>query len=587
MSNDKPTQTTKSNKTTKATNATGAKETVKRSSEKTQHKKAPKPAPSEDVVANEKTQPEPEVAPERSSVTPMGTAAGTKFAAIIGLVAAMVLGLLVNIVAARHYKRWDFTKGGLYTLSRATTETLHALGEPIRIDVLVPASDPLSLSLKHLLAAYGSETTRLDVHFTDPDRHAAEYLALQRKYDERVIEGRIIADAAIVISRGERAHFVTPRDLVEVDDAEDTRARPRLEQALTVGIRTVTSTDRPQICFTTGHGEKSIEQGVSGLASLRDRLRLNGHDVVTVSTKAGTSNDNTTRSSYAGCRVVVVAGPSDKFSEDDAQKLAAFVEQGGNMLIAAGPIPDDKSEHYEDLGLGGLLGTFGLEVNKNFIFETDARLRSSRGFGETFMPITKPHALTEGLVGAEQSGTGPVFTVASGMKATGKGSAAVTPLLVTSDDAFGMVDFFAWAKDPAEPVAKDGDTKGPLTISYAAELPARSGATRGARLVAVASSSPMMGENWMSDELRGTAIFIESALAWLASSPTPIDIPKKPAMTAGLRLSEESLTSIFRYVVIFIPLASVLVGVAIHLRRRSTERRRGRDHIKQGPRDEQ
>lgn len=576
MSNDKPTPTTK---------VAAAKEPAKRSSGKTSRKKAGKTAPSVHVVAEEKTQLEPEAVPERSSVAPTGTAAGTKFAAIIGLVAAMVLALLVNVVAARHYKRWDFTKGGLYTLSRATTETLHALGEPIRIDVLVPASDPLSLSLKHLLAAYGSETTRLDVHFTDPDRHAAEYLALQRKYDERVIEGRVITDAAIVISRGERAHFVTPRDLVEVDDAEDTRARPRLEQALTVGIRTVVSTDRTQICFTTGHGEKSIEQGAGGLASLRDRLRLNGHDVVTVSTK-GTSNDNAARTSYAGCRVVVVAGPSDKFSEEDAQKLTAFVEQGGNVLVAAGPVPDDKSEHYEDLGLGGLLGTFGLELNKNFIFETDARLRSSRGFGETFMPITKPHAMTEGLIGAEQTGTGPVFTVASSMKATGKGSAAVTPLLVTSDEAFGMVDFFAWAKDPGEPVAKEGDTKGPLTISYAAELPARSGAARGARLVAVASSSPMMGENWMSDELRGTAIFVESALAWLASSPTPVDIPKKPAMTAGLRLSEESLASIFRYVVIFIPLASVLVGVAIHLRRRSTERRRGRDDTKQGPRDE-
>lgn len=100
-------------------------------------------------------------------------------------------------------------------------------------------------------------------------------------------------------------------------------------------------------------------------------------------------------------------------------------------------------------------------------------------------------------------------------------------------------------------------------------------------MVAVASSSPMMGENWTSDDLRGTAIFIESAIAWLASAPTPIDIPKKPAMTASLRLSEESLTSIFRYVVIFIPLASVLVGVAIQLRRRSTERRRGPE-----PRDE-
>lgn len=547
---------------------------TKRSSGKTKRKIPAKATPIADVVVEKRPPPEHEVSVGRLSVVPAGTTAGTKFGALIGLVAAMVLALLVNIVAARHYKRWDFTKGGLYTLSRATVETLHSLGEPIRVDVLVPASDPLALSLRHLLTAYGAETTRLDVHFTDPDRHAAEFLAIQRKYDERVIDGRVISDAAIVISRGERAHFVLPRDLVEVEDAEDTRARPRLEQALTLGIRSVVSTDRTEICFTTGHGEKSIEQSPSGLAALRDRLRLNGHDVVSISAKAST-NDNPARSSYTGCRVVVVAGPSEKFSDDDAQKLQAFVDHGGNVLVTAGPVPDDKSERYEDLGLGGLLGTFGLELNKNFIFETDPRLRSSRGYGETFMPISRPHAVTEGFIGAEVTGMGPVFTVASSMKPTNKGAAVVTPLLVTSDEAFGMVDFFAWAKDPSDPVAKEGDAKGPLTISFASELPARAGAPRGARLVAIASASPMMGENWLSDELRGTAIFIESALAWLASAPTPIDIPKKPAMTAALRLSEESLTSIFRYVVIFIPLASALVGIAIQLRRRSTERRRG------------
>jgi|GEM_PF-290426 len=564
MSEDKPTKDT------------SPKDTSNRSSSKTQRKKAKKAAPVPGPSAT--NQARAEASPERPSVVPAGTTAGTKLGAIVGLVAAMVLALLVNVGASRHYRRWDFTKSGLYTLSRATVETLHALGEPIRIDVLVPASDPLSLSMRHLLAAYGAETTRLDVRFTDPDRHAAEFLALQRKYDERVIEGRVIGDAAIVVSRGDRAHFITPRDLVDVEDAEDMRARPKLEQALTVGIRAVISTDRPQICFVTGHGEKSIEQGSSGLASLRDRLGLNGYDVVSVSTKlaaADKDDKSAARSSYAGCRVVIVAGPSEKFSEEDAQKLVAFVEQGGNVLVAAGPVPDDNSEHYVDLGLGRLFETFGLEMNKNFIFETDPRLRSSRGFGETFMPIAKPHAVTEGFLGAEQAGTGPVFTVASSMKSTGKGAAAATALLVTSDDAFGMVDFFGWAKNPSEPVAKEGDAKGPLTVSFASQLPHRAGEARGARMVAVASSSPMMGENWMADELRGTAVFIESAIAWLASAPTPIDIPKKPAMTTGLRLSEESLTSIFRYVVIFIPLASALVGIAVQLRRRSTERRRG------------
>ncbi|MDI3283371.1 GldG family protein [Polyangium sp. 15x6] len=514
---------------------------------------------------------------------PAGTSAGTKLGALVGLVAAMVLAVLVNVLAARHYKRFDFTKGGLYTLSPATEQTLHALGEPIRVDVLLPSDDPLALSIRHLLEAYRSETSRLEVHFTDPIRHAAEFVAVQRKYDERVVDGRVVTDAAIIVARGDRAQFITPRDLVEVEDENDVRARPRLEQALTAAIRAVVSTDRPKICFTTGHDEKSIETGGSGLAPLRERLEKNGHEVVTVDPREKAEDKEKSRAPYAGCRVVVVAGPSLRFSEAETKKLEGFVEQGGNVLVAASPVPDEGDQKYLDLGLDPLLDRFGIALARDFVFETDARLRAVRGYGETFLPIAKPHPITEGLIRAEQSGLGAVVTVASSLQKTGKGAAAVSPLLETSEDAFGMIDFFTWAKNPSDPAPNDVDHKGPLTVSFAAELPARPGAERGARLVAIGSASPMMGENWQSDELRGTAIFVESAIAWLASAPVPLDIPNKPAFTAGLRMSEDSLASIFRYVVVFIPLASVLTGIAVHLRRRATERRGTRKEKERAP----
>ena len=123
-------------------NVSSTKPKGKRSSGKTGSKKASSPAIPNAVKLEKKAPVEEETTRDRTSDLPSGTSAGTKFGAIIGLAAAMVLAMLVNVLAARHYKRWDFTQGGLYTLSRATIETLHNLGEPIRIDVLVPASDP-------------------------------------------------------------------------------------------------------------------------------------------------------------------------------------------------------------------------------------------------------------------------------------------------------------------------------------------------------------------------------------------------------------------------------------------------------------
>src|SRR6185436_1645378 len=118
------------------------------------------------------------------------------------------------------------------------------------------------------------------------------------------------------------------------------------------------------------------------------------------------------------------------------------------------------------------------------------------------------------------------------------------------------------------------DHPGPLTVAFASELPRRdASAPHGPRMVAVGSASVLYGANWQAEELRGSAVFVESAIAWLAARPVLLDIPSKPAFTAGLRVSDAWLASTFRYVVLYIPLASVLLGAAVYLRRRSTERR--------------
>jgi len=137
-----------------------------------------------------------------------------------------------------------------------------------------------------------------------------------------------------------------------------------------------------------------------------------------------------------------------------------------------------------------------------------------------------------------------------------------------------MVDFAAWSRDRDPPVPGSLDHKGPLTVAFASELPKRPGDTspHGPRLVVLGSASALYGANWQADELRAGAVFVESAIAWLAARPALLDIPNKPTFTAGLKVSEAWLASTFRYVVIYMPLACVLLGAAVYLRRRSTER---------------
>jgi hypothetical protein len=488
--------------------------------------------------------------------------------------AAVVVAVLVNLLAARHYRRWDWTESGLYTLSPVTEQTLRSLSEPVQVYVLLSGADPLVPTLRHLLATYGGHSQQLTVHFVDPDQRPAEFLAVQRRYGivvGKTEAGRIVTDAALVVATTSRHHFITQGELVQVDDAADMRARPQLEQALTGALREVTAGPAARICFVAGHGEDGITQtGPEGLASLADRLQKSNYEVIELAAPSAGGKEPIDR-----CRLAVVAGPKRRLVPGDAAWLRRFVEGGGNALLALSPVPDAVAERTIDLGLAPVVDLAGLALRNDFVFELDPMVRSSQGFGEAFAATAKQHPITAGLLAADEHGFSVTVEVVQSLGTRRDHEVAPTPLLETSEEAFGMVDFFAWARDPGPPEAGDGDHPGPLTVAYAAELPRRRGASpHGPRLVVVGSSSVLHSANWQLEQLRGTALFVESAVSWLAARPIVLDIPAKPSRVVGLRMTEASLTSVMRYTILYIPFGVALLGVAVALRRRAAERRR-------------
>ena len=511
-----------------------------------------------------------------SAVTKNSTAA-QKVSVSIGLIAAMVIAVVANVLVSRHYKRWDVTRGGLYTLSDPTLQTLHTLEEPVTVYVMLPAGDPLTTSVGHLLEAYKAETTRLDVKPTDPDRHPAEFLAIQQKYgvsEGMTRDGRVLTDTAIIVAKGDKPYFLTANDLVAVEDDEDMRTRPRLEEALTTAIRSVTTGSRPKVCFAKGHGEKPLDTGgEGGLAALKDRLGKNNYDTLEIPPAREGAKEE-----LPGCDLLVIAGPTEPVPADDVARFVDFAKAGGSVLLAVGPVPDPDDGKYVDLGLEKLFSTLGLKLESDFVFELDAKRKSPNGFGETFLPEPKPHPITDGLLKAADRGIGVTMTIASSLtKVPGEG--ATTPLLMTTDRSFGMVDFFGWAKNPTPPQAKSEDHKGPLTVAWAVEMPKPANAQRGGRAVVVGTWGVLVSSNWQAEELRGTAAFVESAISWLVARPSLVAVPKKPSIAAGLRVSEQDLTRLGLYTVLCMPLASALFGVAVFLRRKSSEKRGKKEDV--------
>ena len=86
-----------------------------------------------------------------------------RFLPWLGGAAAALLLVNVNVLGARWYQRWDVTTEKLYSLSTPTRELLRGLPETVDVIVLLSKGDPLLVSVRHMLEAYGAETQKLRV----------------------------------------------------------------------------------------------------------------------------------------------------------------------------------------------------------------------------------------------------------------------------------------------------------------------------------------------------------------------------------------------------------------------------------------
>jgi hypothetical protein len=494
-----------------------------------------------------------------------------------GVLGAIVFGVTLNFLSARHYHRWDWTAAKRYSLTPPTLETIHSLPDHVEVWVLMGDGDPLQLSVKQMMTAYLAETDKLDVHYIDPDRDAVALEDIRKRYEiqtGRTADGRVVTDAIMVVAHGDRHWFLTSSDMFEVSSAEDARAKPREEQAITSAIRNVIGGEKPKLCFTSGHGEAPLKQGGDdGLLYLDDVLEKDNYTTTVVDTTAQDAHDP-----FAGCAVVIIASPRAAFSKDEAARLKSYLLLGGNAFIAASPINADSTSGMASLGLEEALAPFGIAADDDLVIETDDKVVIPDTRGTRFIAQAKPHPVTAALAPGSDTTRDPprvIIELARSLShVTPEGAATAVDLLASGPASFAVSSIAGAAEWRETPEKKPQDRSGPLTLAMASERPKLSpSAAHGPRVVVIGSGWMLLSRNWQEPgPMRGAAILIENSISWLAAKPEVLDVPARPSVAAGLRITEESERSIFWYVIVEMPAAVLLLAAAVWFWRRSTER---------------
>lgn len=493
---------------------------------------------------------------------------------LVGVAAAALVAILLNVVTARHFTRWDWTANQRYSLSPATIETLRSLSEPVEIWVLLGPADPIEQSVKQLLVAYQAETTKLDIHYVDPDRDVVVLEDVKKRFKietGRTEEGHVVADAIVVVAKGSRHWFLNTSDMVEVQTGDDTRVKPREERAMTGAIRSVLGSEKSKLCFTAGHGEMNPEDpGAEGAGLLKDVLVKDNYEIAVVD--AGAPN---TPMPFDGCSVVVIAGLRGAFTKDETERVRTYLLNGGNLLLAASPVTGDTETGLVGTNLDRALSPFGISLDDDLVIEEDGDAVFPGTGGIRFVAQARPHAVTAGLVKDDKQDKPRIVMhfVRSMKRASEPGSANPSDLLFTSNKSFGLTSVAGASEWKDAPQKRPGDLGGPLVVAMASERGKVSpAAAHGPRVVVVGSANVLTSPTFREPlPLRGGALFVESSISWLASKPQVLDVPERQAVSAGIRITEDDRAAIRRYVLFLMPGTVAMLGIFIAVWRRRTE----------------
>jgi hypothetical protein len=314
------------------------------------------------------------------------------------------------------------------------------------------------------------------------------------------------------------------------------------------------------------------DPGPQGMGVLKDLLEKDNYEAKSVD-----PNDGSELEPFKGCAVAVLAGPRTPFAKEAALRLKAYLLAGGNLLAAISPIGATTDTGLVPAGLDDALAPFGIALDDDVVIERDASKMIPEQLG-AFIATANAHAVTQSLVKSTEGTHDPprVLLMRPRSMHSAANGASAADLLTTTSSAFGVTNVTGAAKWPFEgPEKTSHDVSGPLVVAMASERPKIDASfAHGSRAVVIGTASVLQPINWsegISD--RGAAFVVENAISWIASRPVILDVPEKAKVASALHLTDESRAEVWRYVLLYMPMSTALLGLAVGLRRRSTEGR--------------
>jgi ABC-type uncharacterized transport system involved in gliding motility auxiliary subunit len=468
-----------------------------------------------------------------------------------GVLLILALLAIVNYFGSKYYKRFDWTGSHIYSLSPKSRQVLRQLRNDVDVVVLMPPEQNLFEPTRELLQRYAAASPRIRLRVVDPEKNAALAETLARRFN--------ITTAGVVFASGKDRRVVDSSELGDFDfSGMQFGQQPEMtgykgEQLFTSALLQLSEGRRPKILFTTGHGERSLDDnGPRGLSSAREILGRDNFDIEEWASLGKAAVPDKTD-------LVVVAGPTSSFVQPELNALAAYLRAGGRLLVLLDPTL--AGAKLVDTGLEGWLAGYGVKVDDDIVVDP-ANPLPFFGSETLFVKDYGDHPITKAM----RSGNLPVLVslARSIRKAEPPPSPdlQVTELLRTSSQGWGETDLAHLDR-----VTKDDkDVPGPVSLGVAVEIKGGASGARPARLVAYGDSD--FAVNQLVRANVTNSMLLANSLNWLVERQGLLGIPPRRTERVRLSLTAGDLHRVWWLALGVLPGLAIAAGVVVYRRRR-------------------
>lgn len=453
------------------------------------------------------------------------------FVTLIVLVAFIVINLLADLIPVRI----DLTSNKIYSLSEQTEDVLDNLQEDVTI-YYIGEPNTFNAGIDEIVQRYARLSNHIHTDYIDP---VLDPITAQ-KYTK---DGSQLSNGSLLVEQGDVFRVISQYDMYNFSQQSSEMQVESLavEQRLTSAILYVTGVDMPTAYQLEGHGEAALKYTTTNQMELEnfaiESINLLGLDEVP-----------------EDADLLIINGPQRDLSQEELTVLQNYLENNGRAIFMMDLLINELPNFQT------LFQTYGIQLSNALVIEGE---QGSYIGGNPLYVL--PQLGSHEIVTPIKNESMPV--VIPGGQAIEilddkRNTLTIDTILETSDKAYGR----SVTSKETSYEKQDDDLKGPFPLAVAIEdkvYNIASNESYVARMVVIGNSS------YLDTGLEGSSNLFMNSLNWVFEREESISIRPKSLGVQPLTITQTQQKIYGALSMVIIPLACLIAGLVVWLRRRN------------------